>query len=642
MRWSDGLNPATPTYTIASSPRRHVRVLAGPGTGKSFAMRRRVTRLLESGLLPHQILPVTFTRVAAEDLHRELVGMNVPGCDELRGTTLHRLALQMLMRNHVLEATGRIPRPLNEFELEPMISDLAGKHGGKKRVKKKRLEYEAAWARLQSQKPGYSLAAEDISFQNSLVTWLRFHHAMLIGEVVPKLHEYLASNPIAGERSEYSHILVDEYQDLNRAEQEIIELLSQNGDVCVVGDDDQSVYSFKHAHPEGIREWTNTHAGADDVGLDECRRCPTRIVHMANSLIGHNPTRPVPRTLTAMPINGQGIVRIMQYKTIGEEVQGVAEFVANALAQGAAAGEILVLAQSRALGMRIFQALVERSISTRSYYAESELSETDTQRRFALLKLLANREDRVALRWLVGVGSGTWNAAGYRRIREHSEHKGLSPWDTMTLLERGALRLPYTASVVSCFANVVQELNTLAGLSDLEAVVDHLFPDGEDRSRDVRELAMRVLHDAETDDLKGFVRELSMAIGQPDIPDAVEDVRVMSLHKSKGLSVPITVVAGCVDGLLPRRPGNDLTLTEQSRHQEEQRRLFYVGITRVKADPSRGKPGTLLLTYSQRMPYGEALKAGITPAARRYGEGILHASQFIRELGPAAPVPVVG
>ena len=90
MPWSDGLDPASPAYRIASSPNQQIRVVAGPGTGKSFAMKRRIARLLENGVNPRAILPVTFTRVAAEDLHRELVGMDTPGCEELEGVTLHR------------------------------------------------------------------------------------------------------------------------------------------------------------------------------------------------------------------------------------------------------------------------------------------------------------------------------------------------------------------------------------------------------------------------------------------------------------------------------------------------------------------------------------------------------------------------
>ena len=132
-----------------------VRVVAGPGTSKSFAMKRRVARLLESDVAPNTILPVTFTRVAAEDLHRELVGMGVPGCDQLKGLTLHSLGMRILMRNHVLAATGRTARPLNDFELEPLISDLMVPQRGRREVKRLKQAFEASWARLQHEQPGF-------------------------------------------------------------------------------------------------------------------------------------------------------------------------------------------------------------------------------------------------------------------------------------------------------------------------------------------------------------------------------------------------------------------------------------------------------------------------------------------------------
>lgn len=158
------------------------------------------------------------------------------------------------------------------YSLEPLISDLMAAHGGKRAVKRLKVAYEAAWARLQHHQPGYALSPADAAFQADLLAWLRFHDAMLIGEVIPQLHEYLSSNPAAQERQEFSHILVDEYQDLNRAEQGVVDLLSDAADVCIVGDDDQSIYSFKHAHPEGIRDWLIANPGADDLGLAQIIR----------------------------------------------------------------------------------------------------------------------------------------------------------------------------------------------------------------------------------------------------------------------------------------------------------------------------------------------------------------------------------
>jgi len=649
MPWSDGLVAGSPAHAIASSTNARIRVVAGPGTGKSFAMKRRVARLLEAAVAPGLILPVTFTRVAAEDLHRELVGMDVEGSAGLRGVTLHSLAMRMLMRNHVLQATGRIPRTLNAFELDPLVSDLMGAHGGKKDVKRLRQAYEAAWARLQTEQPGYVVDAADAAFQADLLQWMDFHRCMLIGEVIPQLYRYLRDNPAAQERTEFQHILVDEYQDLNRAEQAVIELLSDNAHVCIVGDDDQSIYSFKHAHPDGIREWLVTNAGAADLSLDDCRRCPTRVVQMANSLIARNIVRPVPRVLVPLPADGVGDVRIIQYPSLNNEVTGVANLIEAMVANGTPPGDILVLAQRGVIGTPIYEALVAREVPVRSYYAEAELDAPDARRAFALLKLFIDRDDRVALRWLLGINSDTWQAAGYARVRTHCEATGLTPWETLTQLSAGNITLKYTKPILAAFNELVAELDALDAQPDLASVVDSLFPDGQDSTRDIRQLSVDILaamdeeaDEANDEDAAEFLARLQEAINQPDIPSEVQDVRIMSLHKSKGLSAPVTIVAGCVQGLLPKLPDASLPAAERAAIMEEQRRLFYVGITRVKAVPAANKPGTLILTYAQTMSVASALSAGITPAQQKFGTATLLASQFIGELGPNAPAPIAG
>lgn len=642
MAWNDGLTPGTPVYQIASEINNRVRVVAGPGTGKSFAMKRRVGRLLEGGVDPSQILPVTFTRVAAEDLHRELVGMGVPGCNELEGTTLHRLCLRRLSRNAVLAATGRHARPLNQFELEPLVADLMRAGRGKKLIRRLQAAYEAAWARLQHEDPGHAVDGEDAEFQAELLAWLRFHKAMLIGEVVPLFYNFLAANPAAHERAEYSHILVDEFQDLNKAEQGVVRLMSDAADVCIVGDDDQSIYSFKHAHPDGIRDWMVSNGGAADIGLDECRRCPTQVVEIAAALIGNNVNRPVPRPLNAMPANGLGDVRIVQYGTLNAEVAGVAQLVSNFVANGVPPGDILVLAQSRAVGTPIYKAIADAGVAIRSEYTESELNSMNAQRAVALLKLLENRDDRVALRWLVGVDSSTWNSAGYRRVREHCEETGGAPWAVLEQLRDGLLTLVYTGNIVQAFSALCDELTALEAVPDLSTLVDGLFQDGQPETRELRALSLQLLDANPEMSRADFVSELLIAVTQPDIPTDVDFVRIMSLHKSKGLSSPVTIVSGCVEGLLPRRPDPDLTAQQQADYIEEQRRLFYVGITRVKAAPDQGKPGTLVLTYAQEMPFADAMQAGIQPAQQAYGTAVLIASRFINELGPAAPAPTAG
>ena len=296
MSWDTGLQG--PARKIAASNERRLRVVAGPGTGKSFALKRRVARLLEQGQEPTRVMAVTFTRNAAASLVNDLADLNVAGCEKVRVGTLHSYCFQLLNRQDVFNYLNRVPRPIIalskagslQFEAGAMLSDLrVNKSFGNKRQMTKRIRaFEAAWARLQSEQPGWPVDPIDQFFEDQLIEWMRFHQSILVGELVPLALKFLRDNPASEALSAFDHVIVDEYQDLNRAEQEIIDLLAVGGSSAVVGDADQSIYSFRHANPEGINDYPNRHPTAYDESLSECRRCPTRVVRMAADLIAKN------------------------------------------------------------------------------------------------------------------------------------------------------------------------------------------------------------------------------------------------------------------------------------------------------------------------------------------------------------------
>jgi len=300
MAWDDNLRG--PAREIAATSQSPLRVVAGPGTGKTFALMRRVARLLEEGKDPTGILMVTFTRMAASDLERELRALNIPRAELIYKGTLHSFCFFTLSQANVLELTGRVPRPLLNFEERFLLEDLGQDDFGNYYARRRRLKaFEAAWAREQDQEPGWPQDETDRRFQGLLNEWLRFHQAMLLGELVPVTLRYLRDNPGCPERHQFNHVLVDEYQDLNRAEQSVIDLLSERGSLTVIGDEDQSIYeSFRYAHPEGISEFDESHEGTHDIPLELCRRCPTRVVAVAKELIRNNMRR-TERVLQPMP-----------------------------------------------------------------------------------------------------------------------------------------------------------------------------------------------------------------------------------------------------------------------------------------------------------------------------------------------------
>ncbi len=182
MGWQTGMEPASPAYAFAVSTAERLRTMAGPGTGKSFALRRRIARLLEEGTNPKRILAVTFTRTAAADLKSEIQSLEIEGADRVVARTLHSLCFKILEQEWVFNSLQRHPRPLLEHEIEPLLRDLSDPDYGDVREKRKRIiDYEAAWARLQHDEPGYAIDELDQRFERDLLAWLRYHHAILIG-----------------------------------------------------------------------------------------------------------------------------------------------------------------------------------------------------------------------------------------------------------------------------------------------------------------------------------------------------------------------------------------------------------------------------------------------------------------------------
>ena len=634
MPWDDNLVVGSPAYSIAASVHGRIRVLAGPGAGKSFAMKRRVARLLEvERVHAATILAVTFTRVAAEDLHRELASLGVPGADELNGRTLHSVAMSILMRQHVLQTLGRTPRPLNEFEVEPLLADLSGVHGNKHQRRRLMRAYGAAWARLQTQQPGYARTPAEQAFVDELIDWLTIHEAMLIDEIIPHLFQYLHANPGAPERTEFLHVLIDEYQDLNRAEQDVLMYLGARASICIVGDDDQSIYSFKHAHPEGIRQWHTLHP-TDDHSIAECRRCPTTVARMANALISRNADRIAGRAMQERARNGTGEVVIRQYRTAADEADAIAAKIAALTQAGVAPSEIIVLAQRATFAAPIFEKLRGHNIPTKSYYAEAELDTLEAQERFALLKLFLNNEDRVALRWLLGRGHDSWRATQYARLMQRVKDDGTSPWITLQRLADGEITIQHAGSLVARFNDLRDELRALGEAVDVDDFIQQWLPPNPQTDLLAEVVARCQLEAASIQELYDA---LYATITEPEVPLEVAEVRVMSLHKSKGLSSPYVFIVGCVEGLLPSRPDAELGPAERTAKLQEDRRLFYVGITRVKATPPN-RVGYLGLTYAQTMDAAEAYRSQIAPVLIRYGIAHLRASRFIGEMGPHAPL----
>lgn len=637
MPWNTGLQGTH--LNIAAYPGTPLRVVAGPGTGKTFALMRRVARLLEQGAQPNRILAVTFTRTAANDLVEKLATLGVPGADLVAAKTLHSLSFGLLSRNAVFQTLGRIARPLMDYERNTLVCDLQDQFGGKRAVGNLIEAFEAYWARLQHQQPGFPHDPVEQAFNHALHNWLVFHQAMLVGEVVPLALDFVMQNPAHPDIPRFDYVLVDEYQDLNRADQALIDALTGNGAVTVIGDEDQSIYSFRHANPEGIVEYPQTHANTHDELLNECRRCPRRVVQIANALINHN-QRLAPKPLNPFPQNGEGTVYIVQHNSVADEIETLAAYIGWYLSTnpGIPAGEVLVLANRRLIGNGIRDALNARAQqnnrpwSAQSFYFEDALSTAVAAEGFSLLTLLVDPDDRPALRYWLGENRTDCRRLPYARLRQHCQQNAMAPRAALDAIIAGNLNLPYTGALVARYQQLQQRLAALMpiGIPDL---VDALFPAGNPDAAAVRQAALLIAPNVQTQ--QELLDELRTDIIQPELPGTQgPSIRIMSLHKSKGLTARLVVIAGCVAGILPSIDST-ATIQEQTRQREEQRRLFYVGVTRSTE--------TLVISSAVRIPTGVAMQMGVpVMAGGGYGVAILQASPFLAELGPHAPNSVHG
>ncbi len=633
MHWDDNLSGVA--RRIAATDAVRLRVMAGPGTGKSFAMQRRVARLLGGGQDPKRMLAVTFTRNAAANLVQDLRSLGVQGCEQVRSGTLHSFCFSLLQSQRVLDYLQRVPRTVITFEKSGalqfeggvMLDDLGstGLHGDKRKRTKTVRAFEAAWSKLQSEDPGWPKDALDRQFEDELIGWLRFHNAMLIGEVIPESLRLLRNNPENAALTAFDHVIVDEYQDLNRAEQELIDVLASSGASAVVGDADQSIYRFRHANPEGIDTFHLRNSNTYDEALVECRRCPIRVVELAARLIGENHFRMGSRPLLKpFQANSAGEVHIVQWQVIEEEAQGIADYASYLVRErGYKPGDVLIMTPRRLLGYRIRDALVESQIPVHSFYQEESLESEPAQRVFTLLTILSNPDDRVAFRWWLGQGSSSSRAEAYQRLRLHCESTNESPRAVLEAIAEGIDTLHKVTPLVKKHQELLEAMAGLSALA-LPDLIDRVLPEGEQPLHSLRELALTGLKDC--DSLEQLLGYIKTNVTHPEVQEG-DFVRVMSLHKAKGLTSKVAIITDCNEGLIPFIPDSE-GQDERNLTLQEQRRLFYVAITRCKE--------ILVVSSVARMNQRTAKQIG----AKLRGEGFWAnaiSSRFISELGPQAP-----
>lgn len=582
--WLEGLEGEEVPQLIQSDSST-IRVIAGPGSGKTTGLKGRVRRLLETEEAePESIFVGTFTRAITADLEEEL---DVYSEEGVTVSTLHSHALSLLRENPRARA-GRRLRFLLGFEKKAMLYDVAERTDDDRRIG--RLDDDLK--RLQAANSEMT-DLDDARFSGAIDRWLREHEAMLISEVVP-----FATRALEGEDlppGNYDHVVVDEYQDLTRCEQEMVELVwSGDGSLVVLGDDAQSIYNFRHNHPDGVSGFVERHPGVEDIPIPDNRRSGREIVHVANLMmeeggVDRDPMRPT-RDI-------EGETTLVYWPSVEDEVAGLAEYMTLRDEQ-----KFLVLVPRKFIGYSLRDAIGD---DARTHFREQVLDTPLAEERFALATLLADPNDRPALRswlgfhWDTGRGSRR-NSPGYLSVFDPE----LTAPQLLQSIAGGDL-VPTGHGQLNVRRRAEQLVAEMEAVPhELEARINHLFDPRLSEALEDEDDAVRAARDLES--LREGAQQVRRQLDDPVLQDVLERVRyrivtrvpladpedearirIMTLHSAKGLEADVIVVAGAAEEMIPGR-----------EDRAEQRRLLYVAVTRARDE--------LIVSWPHEAPYEDA------------------------------------
>ncbi len=365
----------------ASDGAPQVRLVAGPGTGKSFSIQARVEDLLRRPVAPQQILVISFTRNVAGDLrariHKHCETIALPQGADVFVSTLHSVALRVMRLANLLAMYPVDPRVLDEWEMREWIDNEFARHVIMPRCARAVREYHEAWWSTGQQNPANYIPATPPVSQQEQQAFVTLHNmqtgfyaCLLVGEILRKCMQYATPNMIDPRALlGIDHLIVDEYQDLNPMDIEFIDHLVNQGVITfVAGDDDQSVYSFRHASPLGIQTFTQRFGGSADHMLSDCfRSTPSVLAPALSVLTAFSPPQRIPKHLSSLYATAtpavQGHAQLWRFNSPQAEATALADSCLELNAAGLAFGDIMILlGNSRVMASAIQNALTAKGV----------------------------------------------------------------------------------------------------------------------------------------------------------------------------------------------------------------------------------------------------------------------------------------
>ncbi len=623
MEWENTFEQLNPMQRKAvETTEGPLLILAGAGSGKTRALTHRIAYLIEEkGVNPWNILAITFTNKAAGEMRDRVDRLVSFGAESVWVSTFHSACVRILRRH--IEGLGYttnftiydgddqktlMRQILKRLDMDPKTYREKAVLSQVSSLKNELVSFGEYSARAAGNFRDSQVAEIYTAYQEEL----KKNNALDFDDLLVKTVELLQSDRDVREyyQNRFQYIMVDEYQDTNHAQFKLIELLAgKHGNLCVVGDDDQSIYRFRGADIRNILEFEAEYPGAQVIRLEQNYRSTKTILEAANQIISNNEGRKEKRLWTE---NEEGEkLRICAFETGADEAEAIAGEVASLHIPYR---DIAVLYRTNAQSRLLEERFVHKNIPYQvvggvNFYQRKEIKDI-----LAYLKTIDSGMDDLAVQRIInvprrGIGATSigkvMNFAGAHNLRFYEALKESDLIDTLGKVH----------GKIEGFVDVIENLRAQASALDLPDLIEAVIRDTgyEDelknddavsvqaRMENIQELINKAadfsIRAKEKEDLLGrFLEEVALVADIDRTSEEEDRVLLMTLHSAKGLEFSRVYIAGMEDGLFPS--GKSVNAEDDSLLEEE-RRLAYVGVTRAKK--------VLVLTWSRRrMVNGES------------------------------------
>ena len=599
-----------------------VLILAGAGSGKTNVLTHRISYLIdEAGVNPYNILAITFTNKAAGGMRERVDKLVGFGAEQIHVSTFHSMCVRILRRHadrigydgnftiydtddqkHVMkEVTKKLsidPKQLKDREIMNVISSCKDEL-----VTPEEFRMSSIGDFKKSK-----IAECYVEYQERL----KKNNAFDFDDLLMKTVELFKADPdvLRNYQNRWQYIMVDEYQDTNTAQFELVRLLTgDRHNLCVVGDDDQSIYRFRGANIRNILDFEHYYPEAKVIKLEQNYRSVGNVLDAANSVIRNNSGRKE-KALWSNKEKGNPI-HFREFDNGYEEAEYVASEIRHSVREGNSEyGENAVLYRTNAQSRSFEEQFVRSNIPYRIVGGVNFYSRREIKDLVAYLKTIDNGRDDLAAKRIINLPKRGIGATTVNKVQAAADSHGISFFDALTRPDLTGIT-GATAEKLHGFSNLIFALRARLESFGVEKILDEVLDltdyinqmevdseeEAEERIENIEELRNKIIAYCESNDeptLSGLLEEIALVADIDSVDDDENRTLLMTIHSAKGLEFKNVYLVGMEDGLFP----SYMSIQSGDAEIEEERRLAYVAITRAKED--------LTITYAKaRMNHGE-------------------------------------